>query len=400
MQSKQIIVVLGMHRSGTSALTRGLKIIGADLGDRLMSPVEGDNPTGFWEDLDFYEMDVELMNALVGEWDSLAQIDQDALRAALGGDQFSQAVALVNRKLANVGLFGLKDPRLARLMSFWKEVFSHCNVDVEVVLALRNPRSVADSLFKRNGIDRGKSYCLWICHVLEILRNCAGLKYVVVDYDNLVESPENEFRRIAREFGHSVNAEELQAYKASFVEGELRHTKYQLNELSEDSACPQLARDIYTTLFEVACDEMPSDVRRFNAPLQEWMNEFKRLQPMFDLVDRLCAANQTLSNPMITELKTANSWLETQRAAFESLATAREESVLELTGWAEKLKEANAWLESQRAAFESLAAAREYRVKELEVRIDALEEANRKSDQLLSNRIRRLFVNLRKKLLH
>ena len=41
--NQKIVVVLGMHRSGTSAVTRGLQVIGIELGDRLMMPVKGDN---------------------------------------------------------------------------------------------------------------------------------------------------------------------------------------------------------------------------------------------------------------------------------------------------------------------------------------------------------------------
>jgi hypothetical protein len=51
MTCKKIIVVLGMHRSGTSALTRGLSTLGVGLGDTL-HPAGSDNPTGFWEDRD------------------------------------------------------------------------------------------------------------------------------------------------------------------------------------------------------------------------------------------------------------------------------------------------------------------------------------------------------------
>ena len=42
------ILVVGMHRSGTSALTRVLNLLGAELGEGLMAPAPG-NPGGFWE---------------------------------------------------------------------------------------------------------------------------------------------------------------------------------------------------------------------------------------------------------------------------------------------------------------------------------------------------------------
>ena len=47
---RKIIVVLGMHRSGTSTVTRGLRVPGASLGENLMPPAVDNNEKGFFED--------------------------------------------------------------------------------------------------------------------------------------------------------------------------------------------------------------------------------------------------------------------------------------------------------------------------------------------------------------
>src|SRR5437762_1230512 len=49
MADARVIMVVGMHRAGTSALTRGLTALGVDLGEHLLLP-GADNPTGYWED--------------------------------------------------------------------------------------------------------------------------------------------------------------------------------------------------------------------------------------------------------------------------------------------------------------------------------------------------------------
>ena len=64
----RLIVVLGMHRSGTSAITRALKVLGVDLGDRLMLAVEGDNNKGYWEDIDFNALNIEMLRAIGKDW--------------------------------------------------------------------------------------------------------------------------------------------------------------------------------------------------------------------------------------------------------------------------------------------------------------------------------------------
>ena len=68
------IVVLGMHRSGTSAVTRGLMPLGVRLGEPLLPP-SPENAKGFWEDVDVLGLNVELINALGSRWDSLCVLD-------------------------------------------------------------------------------------------------------------------------------------------------------------------------------------------------------------------------------------------------------------------------------------------------------------------------------------
>ena len=73
--NQKIVVVLGMHRSGTSAVTRGLQVIGIELGDRLMMPVKGDNDKGFWEDVDLNALNIEMLHAIDSDWFHLTAID-------------------------------------------------------------------------------------------------------------------------------------------------------------------------------------------------------------------------------------------------------------------------------------------------------------------------------------
>ena len=83
---KRVIVVLGMHRSGTSAITRGLQELGADLGPDLMPAAEGDNDKGFWEDMGAYRINERILSKLGSSWDGLAEISTEALMS----DQLAQ----------------------------------------------------------------------------------------------------------------------------------------------------------------------------------------------------------------------------------------------------------------------------------------------------------------------
>src|SRR4030065_2921311 len=76
---KSIVVVLGMHRSGTSAITRALQVLGIDLGERLMLPAAGNNEKGFFEDIDVNAINIEMLGALGQDWHTLSLIPADEL---------------------------------------------------------------------------------------------------------------------------------------------------------------------------------------------------------------------------------------------------------------------------------------------------------------------------------
>ncbi|MDR2744920.1 MAG: hypothetical protein LBB66_06995, partial [Desulfovibrio sp.] len=51
LTSPECIMVLGMHRSGTSAVSLSLRVFGARHGDSLVGGLSS-NPKGHWEDID------------------------------------------------------------------------------------------------------------------------------------------------------------------------------------------------------------------------------------------------------------------------------------------------------------------------------------------------------------
>ncbi|HJP99138.1 MAG TPA: hypothetical protein VJ862_11295, partial [Rhodanobacteraceae bacterium] len=63
----KVILVLGMHRSGTSAVTRCLNLLGAEVGSKLLPPAE-DNRSGFWEHAEVVAVHEELLGDLDRVW--------------------------------------------------------------------------------------------------------------------------------------------------------------------------------------------------------------------------------------------------------------------------------------------------------------------------------------------
>ena len=75
----RLVLVLGMHRSGTSTLARGLRVLGVALGKNLL-PAHPCNPKGFFEDAGLYAFNKALLAQLGLTWRSPEAPDTAALR--------------------------------------------------------------------------------------------------------------------------------------------------------------------------------------------------------------------------------------------------------------------------------------------------------------------------------
>ncbi|MBW6521013.1 MAG: hypothetical protein K0A99_08410 [Desulfoarculaceae bacterium] len=300
MKNNKLIVVLGMHRSGTSAITRGLQVMGVGLGDRMMPPIEGINSKGFWEDIDLNALNVEMLNAIDSDWFHLAAIGSIDVESLHEQGYYVRAVELLRQKVNSVPIFGFKDPRVAKLLPFWKGVFSYCQFDVSYVLVVRHPLSVIESLAKRDCFEAEQSYLLWLGHVITSLTESAGGKRVFVDYDRMMQSPERELSRIAKALDLEVDSTELQIYKNDFLDQALRHTVYELNDLLLDDTCPPIVSEIYAALLDVASENSKFDDLELQNKVLRWSDEFEHLKIPILLVDKLLVKNM-IANQAVAE---------------------------------------------------------------------------------------------------
>lgn len=148
--TKQLLVVLGMHRSGTSALTRGLKVLGVELGENLLAADEQVNAKGFWEDKDILSLNIDIQEALGLRWDNLKPISEEDCQRDVVREFIPRAISLLNKKMSDQSFFGMKDPRISVVLPFWRQVFSLLGVKVHYLIASRNPLSIVNSLAKRD----------------------------------------------------------------------------------------------------------------------------------------------------------------------------------------------------------------------------------------------------------
>lgn len=249
MKKNKILCVLGMHRTGTSCLARGLGALGFNLGNDLsdfyVDSLE-DNKKGFCEDNDFNNINVELMSLAGVEWSDCAKIELNKISSNALDYIFNHAVDVIGNKIANSDGLVLKNPRMVRLMPFWKAVFSFLAVDVFYVISYRHPASVMMSLKKRNGFNKLKSYYLWLVHEVAAIRETEGESRIVVNYDSLIDQPEIEMRRLAEalDVKWCPFSEQVLHYMKDFLENDLRHTKYSSENFDDIANFP---KDVIST---------------------------------------------------------------------------------------------------------------------------------------------------------
>jgi glycosyltransferase involved in cell wall biosynthesis len=192
--NRRAILVLGMHRSGTSALTRIIGHLGASLPIDPM-PETADNPCGYWESRSVARFNNRLLESAGTRWSDDAPLCDawfaDPARAA----DDAEAAALLAAAFGEATLLVLKDPRVCRLLPFWSNVLARASIEPYALLALRDPLEVARSLQARLGdasfrpaavaaVERG--LLLWLRYVLDAEARSRGMPRSVIDYAALI----------------------------------------------------------------------------------------------------------------------------------------------------------------------------------------------------------------------
>lgn len=288
VKNKKLIVVLGMHRSGTSAITRGLKVLGADFGKNLQAPMSGVNDKGFFEDNDIVTINVEALLILSHDWHTLSPITRAQLKNDSLAELRLRAIELLREKMQSVNVFAIKDPRLARLLPFWQDIFDALNIDVSYVIAVRNPLSVAKSLVKRDNIEKEKSCYLWLEHVLPSILETSGKRRVVVDYDNMLDQPRIELARIAKALGlkADLHPDELITYVKKFLDIGLRHAEFDINELTSDPSIPKSVVSVYLALVKVGAGKWSLEKTEVQDCVQQAAMHLNELAPALSYMTR------------------------------------------------------------------------------------------------------------------
>ncbi|MEE8504850.1 MAG: hypothetical protein V3S40_01375, partial [Kiloniellales bacterium] len=288
---QRAVVVLGAGRSGTSAVARGVQALGVELGDRLR-PGGGKNPTGFFEDQDLLRLNKRLKRVLGIRGDSVALIEPAQWRSPAVEALRREAVETTRRRFGQYPLWGYKYGRTLRMLPFWEDVYRALDLDVQYVVAVRNPLSVAKSRGKldpRRGTQE-KSDLEWLVNVVPYFGEVRKRPFVVVDYDHIMADPGAELERLATALGLPVTAEtrtSIEAYANGFLKPGMRHSRFSPADLDREPGVNQLVRDAYGWLHRLATDDIGPEAPELWADWERIERELAALAPILRHLDRL-----------------------------------------------------------------------------------------------------------------
>ncbi|MBZ9883168.1 hypothetical protein LB535_12475 [Mesorhizobium sp. CA10] len=204
------IMVLGMHRSGTSALTRVLSLLGATLPERVIG-ADDNNASGYWEPTSLNMLNEQLLAEAGSSWDDWRTFDLGTLSSSRVQFFKDEIARNVEREYGHEAVIVLKEPRISRFSSLYEEVLASINFKTKYILTVRNPISVIASLNQRDGMTSAFGSMLWLRHVLDAERATRGAPRAFLSYESLVEDWRPSIARVGKTLSIDWSASHAEA---------------------------------------------------------------------------------------------------------------------------------------------------------------------------------------------
>ena len=242
------VVVLGMHRSGTSALTGLVNLAGIPVGasDDLIE-ADSRNAKGYWESANLTDFQELLLRRLGGSWDAPPHLPPGWERSTRLLVEVGRARRVFRLVYGDAPIWTWKDPRTSLTLPFWRRAL---RPRLLAVIIHRHPLEVARSLSNRDGFETKRSLALWESYNRSLLTNAKGLPALVISYEDLVTQPgvvtERVYDFLAGN-GLPVRRPALDEIN-SLVDPDLRHSNFSEIDMTNDPDVSSAQLDLFRSL--------------------------------------------------------------------------------------------------------------------------------------------------------
>ncbi|WP_217575895.1 class I SAM-dependent methyltransferase [Mesorhizobium sp. GbtcB19] len=259
---REAILILGMHRSGTSVLGGMVNALGVAGPHSLMS---GDrhNPTGYWESLRLNAATNDLLAAAGSGWHDWLPLDPGWMASEVAQGHRHRIEAILESEFGDAALFFIKEPRSCRFLPWMSSILADMRIDTAALLPIRNPLEVAYSIERRDGFPVAGSLLVWLRHVLDAELHSRHMPRSFLLYEDLLADWQGQLTKASRaiDLAWPIRPEQAGSDVESFLSQELHHQRCTVDQLRDHRDAPPIVADAYAILRAMARDGDSQDLR-------------------------------------------------------------------------------------------------------------------------------------------
>ena len=231
MRCRELILCVGMHRSGTSLTASILESLGICLPGELIA-ADAANMKGYFENRSIVDAQEKLLKDL-GYWWPTERASRGMPGSVIKKRVYIDYIDWLSKHIDELFDTGdhqiaIKDPRTSLLMPAWRLAAARLGITLKVVICIREPRDVCWSLIWRDGPSVGMNWSraqrLWMRHYRDLLKNLENIPALVVSYENWFNPDERDaqVKSLANFIGKSCTKKQIESV-VRIVKPEINH---------------------------------------------------------------------------------------------------------------------------------------------------------------------------------
>ena len=280
IERKKLIVVLGMHRSGTSAMAGSLSFLGMDFDSNLVEAVPNDNPKGYWEPVEVVKINDDIFTAF-----NMHYMDFDSFPDGWVNHEAMNPIRhrindWLKQSFLGESLIVVKDPRLCRTLPVWIELLEQQQVNVKYIHVFRHPMEVVGSLRTRDGtFSVVKGLLAWLAHVLDSFALYSPMHSAIVSYKELMNDPILALETVEGNLNLEwpVDPKTVAGNLKSFLEPSLVHQHFK-----GDIPYPPMNRLVQSVFDCLENYDLKSPDKDFYSCIEKYQIQFQEFRGLFE----------------------------------------------------------------------------------------------------------------------
>ena len=251
------LVILGVYRSGTSALARVLNLCGAYLPPSVLAGDLRLNPKGFWETEAVNDLDARLLRHLGADW---RQVDFALPRSGPLVDEFlASSRELLATEYGDAPLVLIKDPRVCVLAPLWHRSLGECGYRCTYVVAVRNPLEVARSFTSHDRMPIADGLALWLAYMERVASfvDAGEADVAHVRYTDLLDDWRGVVQRVGRRLDVPLAIDGHAQEVDGFLDAQMR--KHRATQVELESHLAGASGDAVRSLYRRLLDRCDRD---------------------------------------------------------------------------------------------------------------------------------------------